>query len=200
MVRCWGQGDRQAARGGEGLLGAADADKARQARGDRRAAFEGQAEAVIVTAAFLEPAQHLGALAGLRGDEDRLFCRRQRRDQLFRQRQGDGIDAESAVVRLDGAADGMRAAHAEKDEAAGLAQRRGDFSRHLAGGLERGFGVACLPLHFRFDGQKACRLCHGLGHPFTPPLVRPDTTARCITRPMITGGKAARMPAVAIMP
>ncbi|MCY1235506.1 hypothetical protein D9M72_481250 [compost metagenome] len=118
-----GEADSQAAGGGKGLFGAADADQRRRIAGEEGTAFKRQSEGVRRCAiGFAEPAQHLGAFAGLRGNEDRLAFDDKRLAELFRERQGNGVDAMGAVERLDGATDGMRAAHAEQQQLAGRLQ------------------------------------------------------------------------------
>lgn len=166
------------------------------------AAFERQAEGLFRAAGLVEPAHDLGAFAGLRGDEDRSAGDRQRLAKLLGQRQGDGIDAEGPVERLDGAVDGMRAAHADEQQLAGLFQRGGGPCRHWLGRFIGGDRIGMLACHFAIDRGKPGRpgsfCCHD--HPLTPPLVSPEIRARCMTRPISTGGRAASTPAVAISP
>ena len=64
----------------------------------------------------LQPAQDLGAFAGLRGEEHCRVGRRQRRSELFRHRKGDRLDAERAIERLDRAVRRVRCAHTEQQQ------------------------------------------------------------------------------------
>ena len=102
-----GEGYRQAAGGGEGKLGAAATHQRRGRSCKEGTAFERQAEGLRRAAGLVEPAHDLGAFAGLRGDEDRPAGNRQRLAELLGQGQGEGIDAERAIERLDSAVDGM---------------------------------------------------------------------------------------------
>jgi hypothetical protein len=191
----------QAAGRGESLFGAAGADEAGRGAGEEGLFFEREAEGLGIAARLLEPAQHLGAFAGLRGHEDRAAVERQRCAELFGERQGNRVDAKTPVERLDGAADGVRAAHAEQQELAGALQAGGGLFGHLAIVVEGGKRIGMLPGHFPVDRLKAFRSCRRVHrHPFTPPLVRPEIRARCMMRPTSTGGSAASTPAVAISP
>lgn len=115
-----GEGHGQAAGGGEGQFGPAGADQARRGAGEERTAFQRQPENIGSAAGLGKPSDDLGALAGLRGDEHRLAVEWHQLTELFGERQGQRIDAERAVERLDGAPDRVRTAHAEQQQTACL--------------------------------------------------------------------------------
>ena len=197
-----GQRDGEAAGCREGGFGAAGRHQRGHRLGKPRCAVERHAEDVVAHRLGREPASDLGALARLRGDDHGFAGDRQGLGELFGERQGNRIHAKRAIERLDDARRGVRGAHAEEQQAAGRADRFGGRGRLSAGPFERIQRIACLAGHLALDGRAA-----GVGlsldracHPLTPPWVRPEISARCMTRPMSTGGSAASTPAVAIRP
>src|SRR3569832_90483 len=107
-----------------------------------------------------------------------------------------------AIERLDRPGDGVRGSHAKEDKPAALPDRGGDLGGGILVVLEGSERVPVLARHFAVDRKQAGGAGSFSSHhyPFTPPLVRPEISARCMTRPISTGGKAASTPAVAISP
>ncbi len=139
------------------------------------------------------PAQDFGAFARLRAEQDRRPVKRNRRGQLLGHRQGGPrrSPARGKAARPHGLR--MRGAHPEQDKAGVPPQRLATAS--AAGCWHRG-----SPEHRRSGGPSRLRWQSGLGalswrpaergvhgnevrriaQPLTPPLVRPDTMARCM--------------------
>ena len=197
------QRHRQAARRGEGDLGAAGRD---QRTAPCAASSEPPSSVMpkIVVAPRLggEPARHFGALARLRGDDHRLVRDGKRRGELLGEGKGDGIDAEAAIERLDDARHRVRGAHAEHEQpAAGGDRVGGRAAVSPAPANEARASSAWRAISCSIAARAApVRTSVGIVHPFTPPWVRPEISARCMTRPTSTGGSAASTPAVAISP
>jgi hypothetical protein len=126
---------------------------------------------------------------------------RQRLPQLFRQRQSDRIDAKRAIKRLDRAVDGVRAAHAEQQQLAVLRIDAAAFAVATGIAFERRECIGILPCHFAVDREKASGSCRLKSWSSLDAAAgQPEIRARCMTRPITTGGRAASTPAVAISP
>lgn len=92
--------------------------------------------------------------------------------------------------------------HSEKYEAPCAANAGRKIIGHGPDLLVRGQRIGCLSSHLGLNSAPARGLCLNIhdSHPFTPPLVRPATIARCMTSPIKRGGSAASTPAAAICP
>jgi hypothetical protein len=195
------QRDHEAAGGGERMLGPTGPDQRGQHPPQGRAWLQRHPIGGGMAGERAEDAMDLCRLTGLRRQDDDGIAKIQRRIELLRQRDGDGLDAERAILHLRHPVDGVRSAHAQQEGTLAQAKRVGDVCSQLCGrtvGRER---IVVLSRHFAinrddaFGGDVALR-----AHPFTPPVVRPEISAFCNPNPMITGGRAAIMPAAAIRP
>ena len=120
------QGDHQAAGGGEGMFGAPGADQGWQRPAQGRARLQRHAVGGGWPVERSEDAMNLRRLTRLRCDDDDGIAEIERRIELLRQRDRNGLDAESAILDLGHPVDGMGTADAQQDGAPAQAQRVGD--------------------------------------------------------------------------
>ena len=198
-----GKADRQAPGGGKRELSAAGADEAGRASCKKGARFQRQPEGFRRSPGLGEPTQHLGALARLGGHQDGGCHRPAAAGRVARRAAGrwHRCRARGRAARRPGRPHASRPCRAAAAGRSAGARRRSSPPMSRASSKEAMASARCRAISRSMATSPAGRaLLYRHDHPLTPPLVSPEIRARCMTKPISTGGRAASTPAVAIRP